>query len=114
MFTPTITPAGLAQEIACRMFGSRFVAANDIANGFRDLPAMQRVMNVLLNLMPGQVITQQDLNTAMSELLTACNRKTDNNPNLNPLQKGVARAANNVYVSMVYDAIRSNLRIVAV
>lgn len=92
MFTPTITPEGLAQEIVCRMLGSRAVALNDIRNAFRDMPAMQGVMNVLLNLLPGEVITQQDLNTAMSELLMACNRKTDNNPNLNPIQKELANS----------------------
>lgn len=114
MFIPTITPEGLAQEIACRLLGNGVVALNDMQNAFRDMPAMQRMINVLLNPLPGQLITQQDLNSAMSELLTVFNRKTDNNPNLNPIQKGVARVANNVYVSMVYDAVRSSLRIVAI
>lgn len=81
MFTPTITPTGLALKIGCRLLGNRAVALNDIQNAFRDMPAMHRVMNVLLNLSPGQLITQQDLNTAMSEPLTPCNRKTANHPN---------------------------------
>lgn len=114
MFIPNITPEGLAQEIACRMLGNRFVALNDMQNAFRDMPAMQRVMNALLNPVPGQVVTQQDLNSAMTELLTALNRNTDNSPNMNPVRKGAARVANYAFVSMVHDAILSNLRIVAV
>lgn len=114
MFIPNITPAGLAQEITCRMLGNRAVALNDIQNAFRDMPAMQRVMNVLLNLAPGQLITQQDLNSAMTELLTAFNRNTDNIPNLNLVQKEAAKLANYAFVSMVNDAILSSLRIVAV
>lgn len=114
MFTPTITPEGLAQEITCRMLGSRFVALNDLQNAFRDMPSMQRVLNVLLNLVPGQLITQQDLNSAMTELLTAYNRNTDNNPNLNPIQKETAKFANYAFVSMVHDAILSRLRIVVI
>lgn len=114
MFIPTITPEGLAQEIVCRMLGSRFVALNDIQNAVRDMPAMQRVMSVLLNLVPRQMITLQDLNSAMTELLTAYNRNTDNNPNLNPVQKEAAKLANYAFVSMVYEAILSGLRIVAV
>jgi hypothetical protein len=113
MFTPTITPEGLAQEIVCRMLGNRFVALNDIQNAFRDMPSMQRVMNVLLNLAPGQLITQQDLNSAMTELLTAYNRNTDNY-NLNPIQKEAAKFANYAFVSMVHDSILSRLRIVAI
>lgn len=114
MFIPTITPEGLAQEITCRMLGSRFVALNDLQNAFRDMPAMQRVLNVLLNLVPGQLITQQDLNSAMTELLTAYNRNTDNNPNLNQIQKEAAKFANYAFVSMVHDAILSRLRIVVI
>lgn len=114
MFTPTITPEGLAQEIVCRMLGSRFVAVNDLQNAFRDMPAMQRVLNVLINLAPGQLITQQDLNSAMTELLTSYNRNTDNNPNLNPIQKEAAKFANYTFVSMVHDAILSRLRLVVI
>ena len=114
MFIPNITPAGLAQEIICRMLGKRAVALNDRQNAFRDMPAMQRVMSVLLNLVPGQLITPQDLNSAMTELLSAYNRNTDNNPNLNPLQKEAAKLANYAFVSMVHDATLSGLRIVAV
>lgn len=114
MFIPTITPEGLAQEIVCRMLGRRFVALNDIQNAFRDMPAMQRVINVLLNLVPGQLITLQDLNSAMTELFTAYNRNTDNNHNLNLVQKEAAKLANYAFVSMVHDAILSGLRIVAV
>lgn len=114
MFVPTITPEGLAQEIVCRMLGSRFVALNDMQNALRDMPAMQRVMNVLLNLVPGQLITNHDLNSAMTELLTAYNRNTDNNPNLNPVQKEVAKLANYAFVSMVHRVILTDLRIVAV
>lgn len=114
MFTPTITPEGLALEIVCRMLGSRFVTLNDLQNAFRDMQSMQRVMNVLLNPMPGQLITPQDLNSAMTELLTAYNRNTDKNPNLNMVQKEAAKLANYAFVSMVHDAILSGLRIVAV
>ena len=96
------------------MLGNRAVALNDIQNAFRDMPAMQRVMNVLLNRAPGQLITQQDLNSAMTELLTAFNRNTDNIPNLNLVQKEAAKLANYAFVSMVHDAILSGLRIVAV
>ena len=96
------------------MLGNRAVALNDIQNAFRDMPAMQRVMNVLLNMAPGQLITQQDLNSAMTELLTAFNRNTDNIPNLNLVQKEGVKLANYAFVSMVNDAILSSLRIVAV
>lgn len=114
MFTPTITPEGLAQEIVCRMLGRRFVAVNDLQNAFRDMPAVQRVINVLLNLIPGQLKTSKDLNSAMTEHLTAYNKNTDNNPNLNPAQKEYAKLANYVFVSMVHNAILLGLRIVAV
>lgn len=114
MFIPNISPEGLVQEITCRMLGNRFMALNDIQKAFRDMPAMQRVINVLLNLVPGQLITPQDLSSAMTELLTAYNRNTDNSPILNPMQKDVAKIANYVFVSMVHDAILSSLRIVAV
>lgn len=96
------------------MLGNRAVALNDTQNAFRDMPAMQRVMNVLLNLVPGQLITNYDLNAAMTELLTAYNRNTDNIPNLNLVQKEAAKLANYAFVSMVHDAILSGLRIVAV
>ena len=114
MFIPAITPTGLAQEIVCRMLGSRFVALNDMQNAFRDMPSMQRVMNVLLNPVPGQLITNHDLNSAMTELLTAYNRNTDNNSNLNPVQKEAAKIANYAFVSMVHDSLLSGLNIVSV
>ena len=114
MFLPAITPAGLAQEIICRMLGSKAVALIDMHNAFPDMPAMQRVTSVLLTLELGLSIMPQDLNSAMTELLTAYNRNTDNNPNLNPIQKEAARFANYAFVSMVHNAILSGLRIVAV
>ncbi len=50
----------------------------------------------------------------MNELLSALDRKVDDNLDLNELQKGVLKLANMNFVSMVYDAILSRLRIVAV
>ena len=114
MFTPNITPEGLAREIACRMMGDYAVAVNDMLNAIRDFPALQHLMNFLLNHVPGQYITGDELNSAMNDLLTMYNRNTENNPNLNPTQKSVIKAANGVFVSMVYDSIRSGLRLVAV
>lgn len=114
MFIPNITPEGIAREIACRMMGDRAVAMNDMLNAFRNLPAMQRLMSVLMNPVSGQLITGQDLNAAMNELLTVYNRNTENNPNLNPAQKEVGKLVNYAFVSMVYDSIVSRLRIVAI
>lgn len=114
MFIPTITPEGIAREIVSRMIGDRAVAMNDMFNVFRDLPAMQHLMNILINPVPGQLITNHELNSAMSELLTAYNRNTDNNPCLNPSQKGAAKVANLVFVSMVHDSILSRLKIVSI
>ncbi len=113
MFLPSITPEGIAQEIASRMIGARAVAINDLLNAFRNFPAMYRLMNVLLNPVPGQSLTIQELNSAMTELLTVYNRNTENNPNLNPAQKAVGKLANQAFVSMVYDSIVSRLRMVS-
>lgn len=114
MFVPRITPEGVAQEIACRMLGTWAVSLNDILKAFESFPAMYRIMNVLLNPAPGQFISSQDLNTAMTELLSELNRKTDNNLNLNPMQKAILKSTNQVFVSMVYGSIISDLRIVAI
>ena len=105
MFLPSITPEGIAQEIASRMIGARAVAINDLLNAFRNFPAMYRLMNVLLNPVPGQSLTIQELNSAMTELLTVYNR--------NPAQKAVGKLANQAFVSMVYDSIVSRLRMVS-
>lgn len=89
------------------------MALNDMQNVFRDMPAMRRLMNVLLNVTPGQLISLRDLNSAMSELLTVYNRNTDKNLNLNPIQKEVAKVANYAFVSMVHESILSNMKVVA-
>lgn len=112
MFIPNITPEGIAREIACRMIGNMAVAMNDMLNAFKDLPALQHLMSILINPAPGRVITSQDFNSAMNELLTVYNRNTDNNLNLNPAQKEVMKVGNYVFVSMVHDAILSRMRIV--
>lgn len=114
MFIPNITAEGLAREIACRMAGDRAVAVNDLMNAFRDLPAMQHLMSILLNPVPGQLITGQELNSAMTELLTVYNRNTENNPHLNPARKAVGKMVNHAFVSMVYESIVSQLRLVAI
>ncbi len=84
MLIPNITPDGLAREIAGRILGSRAVAINDMLSAFRDFPAMYRVMSVLLNPMPRQLITSQDLNSARTELLSVYNRNTKIDPNISP------------------------------
>ena len=114
MFIPNITPEGLAREIACRMMGDYAVAANDMLNAIRDFPALQHLMNFLLKPMPGQYITEDELNSAMNDLFTIYNRNVENNQNLNPEQRTFAKAANYAFVSMVYDSIRSRLMLVAV
>lgn len=90
------------------------MAFSNIVNALRDFPAIQRLMSILLNPVPGQMITGQELSVAMNELLNLYNRNTDDNSNLNPIQKEVAKLANYAFVSMVYDSILSRLRIVAV
>lgn len=114
MFKPNITPEGVAREIASRMAGDKAVAVNDLLNAFRDLPAMQHLMNILMNPVPGQLITGLELNSAMTELLTVFNRNTEYNPYLNPAQKAVGKMANQAFVSMVYESIVSQLRLVSI
>lgn len=75
---------------------------------------MQQLMKILLTPVPGQIITKEEFNSAMNELLTVYNRKTENNTNLNPAQQAVAKVANLVFVSMVHDSILSKMRIIAV
>lgn len=113
MFIPTITPEGLAREIVCRLMGDRLIAMNDAMNVLEDLPSLYKVINALVNPVPGQSLTVQELNSAMTELLTVYNRNTENNPNLNPAQKAVGKLANQAFVSMVYDSIVSRLRMVS-
>lgn len=86
---------------------------NDAMNALKELPALHKVMSILLNPVQGQLITGDELNSSMTELLTIYNRNTDNNPNLNPAQKVVGKLANQAVVSMVYDSIVSRLRIVS-
>lgn len=113
MFVPNITPEGLAREIVCRLMGDRLSAMNDAMSALKDLPALHKVLGILLNPIPGQLITGDELNSAMNDLLTVYNRNTENNPNMNPAQKAVGRLANQAFVSMVYDSIVSRLRIVS-
>ena len=58
---------------------------------------------------PRQTITSEELNTAISELLTFYNRNTDNKSYLTPDQKNVEKMMNYTFVSMVNDAIHSYL-----
>lgn len=114
MFIPSITPESLLQDIICRMIGPRVVDAKAINDTFKDLPSLLRVVNVVFSPNSGQIVTNHELNSAMNELLSALDRKVDDNLDLNELQKGVLKLANMNFVSMVYDAILSRLRIVAV
>lgn len=86
---------------------------NDAVNALMELPALHKVISILLNPLPGQLITGDELNSAMTELLTAYNRNTENNPNINPTQKAVGKLANQAFVSMVYETIVSRLRLVS-
>lgn len=113
MFISTITPEGLAREIVCRLMGERLVAMNDAMKALEDLPSLHKVISILVNPVPGQTFTAQELNSAMIELLTVYNRNTESNPNLNPAQKTVGKLANQAFVSMVYDSIVSRLRLVS-
>lgn len=113
MFIPAITPEGLAREIVCRFMGERLTAMNDTMNGLKEFPALHKMISILLNPLPGQLITVDELNSAMTELLSVYNRNTENNPNINPAQKAVGKLANQAFVSMVYDSIVSRLRIVS-
>ena len=109
MFIPNITAEGIAREIASRAIGEQAVAVNDLYNAIRDFPALQHLVNLLLNQTPGQIIMSNELNTAMNELLTFYNRNTDNNSNLTLEQKSVEKMMNYTFVSMVNDAILSYL-----
>lgn len=93
--------------------GERLSTINDAVSAFKDLPALHKVIRILSDPQPGQLITGDELNAAMTELLTVYNRNTDNNPNLNPAQKAVGKLANQAFVSMVYDSIVSRLRLVS-
>ena len=77
MFSPNITPESLAWEIASRLIGARTMAFSNIVNALRDFPAIQRLMSILLNPVPGQMITGQELSVAMNELLNLYNKKVE-------------------------------------
>ena len=109
MFIPNITAEGIAREIVSRAIGEKAAAANDLYDAIKDFPALQHLVGLLLNHVPGQIITGDELNTAMSELLTFYNRNTDNKSYLTPDQKNVEKMMNYTFVSMVNDVIRSYL-----
>ena len=109
MFIPNITAEGLTREIVSRAIGEQAVWANDLYNAIKDFPALQHLVDMLLNHVPGQIITGDELNTAMNELLTFYNRNTDNKTNLTSNQKSVEKMINYTYVSMVNNAILSYL-----
>ena len=109
MFIPNITAEGIAREIVSRAIGQQAAALNDLYNALKDWPALQHLVGLLLNHVPGQVITGDELNTAMTELLTFYNENTDNKSNLTSDQKTVEKEMNRTFVSMVNDAIRSYL-----
>lgn len=109
LFIPNITTEGLVREIVSRTIGEQAAAVNDLYNAIKDFPALQHLVDLLLNHLPGQTITGEELNTAMNELLTFYNRNTDNKSNLTPDQKSVEKMMNYTYVSMVNNAILSYL-----
>ena len=109
MFIPNITAEGIAREIVSRAIGEQAAAVNDLYNAIKDYPALQHLVDMLLNHVPGQNITDGELNTAMNELLTFYNRNTDNKPSLTSLQKSKEKMMNYTFVSMVNDEIRSYL-----
>ena len=109
MFTPLITAEGIAREIVSRLIGEPAVAANNLYNAIKDYPALQHLVDLLLNHVPGQTITDGELNTAMNELLTFYNRNTDNKSNLTPRQKSEEKVLNYTYVSKLDTSIRSFL-----
>ena len=109
MFIPNITAEGIAREIVSRTIGDPAAAINDLYNAIKDFPALQHLVDLLLNHTPDQTITSYELNTAMSELLTFYNRNTDNKSNLTSDQKTVEKEMNRTFVSMVNEAIRSYL-----
>ena len=109
MFVPNITAEGIAREIVSRAIGQQAAALNDLYNAIKDFPALRHLVDLLLNHIPGQTITDDEINTAMNELLTFYNRITDNKSSLTPVQKGNEKKMNYTFVSMVNDAIRSYL-----
>lgn len=109
MFIPNITAEGIAREIVSRAKGEQAAAINDLYNAIRDFPALLHLVDLLLNHTSGQIITSDELNTAMTELLTFYNRNTDNKSSLTSLQKSKEKMMNYTFVSMVNDAIRSYL-----
>lgn len=109
MFTPKITAEGIAREIVSRAIGEQAVAINDLYNALRDYPALQHLVDLLVNHVPWQTITSDELNTAMTELLTFYNRNTDNKYNLTSDQKTIEKEMNYTFVSMLYNAILSYL-----
>lgn len=109
MFTPIITAEGIAREIISRAIGERAVAVNDMYNAIKDFPALKHLVDLLLKQAPGQTITSDELNTAMTELLTFYNRNTDNKYNLTSYQKTIEKEMNYTFVSMSYNTIRSYL-----
>lgn len=109
MFTPIITAEGIAREIISRAIGERAVAVNDMYNAIKDFPALKHLVDLLLKQAPGQTITSDELNTAMTELLTFYNRNTDNKYNLTSDQKTIEKEMNYTFVSMSYNTIRSYL-----
>lgn len=109
MFTPIITAEGIAREIVSRAIGEQAVAINDLYNALRDYPALQHLVDLLVNHVPWQTITSDELNTAMTELLTFYNRNTDNKYNLTSDQKTIEKEMNYTFVSMLYNAILSYL-----
>lgn len=109
MFIPNITVENLAREIVSRAIGEPVAAINDLYNAIKDFPALQHLVDLLLNHTPGQTITGDELNTAMNELLTFYNRNTDNKSSLTLEQKTVEKKMNYIYVSMVNNTILSCL-----
>ena len=109
MFIPNITAEGIAREIVSRAIGEKAAAAHDLYNAIKDFPALQHLVGLLSHHVPGHIITGDELNTAMSELLTFYNRNTDNKSYLTPDQKNVEKMMNYTFVSMVNDVIRSYL-----
>ena len=109
MFVPNITAEGIAREIVSRAIGQQAAALNDFYNAIKGFPALQHLVDLLLNHASGQTITDGELNTAMNELLTFYNRNTDNKSNLTPRQKDDEKKMNYTYVSMVNNAILSFL-----
>lgn len=70
---------------------------------------MQRQVELPLNHVSGQVITDDELNTAMTELLMFYIRNTDNKSNFKSVQKTIEKKINRTIVNKVNDAIHSYL-----